>query len=183
MLWLFKTPGFYPQSTPLISAPQPTRGETERGSRAKATYFHSLTVNRVARVVWWSLTEGFCSCVRNFLKWISPQPGLNPNINQNMWAYESNQHWIILSCDFLLSVTHFGLRLEASGDAKGSLNKNKCGDWGIENVALAWSIEKESFFHVRIISIANMNHPLIHGMTAKPCSSLSSPKKFDCTTH
>lgn len=77
----------------LASTPQPTRGETEKGSSADATYFQSLTVNRVARVVWCYLTEGFCSGVRVVVfLWTPPQPGPQPQHHPNMWAYESN--WV-----------------------------------------------------------------------------------------
>lgn len=72
----------------------PLHSAGNRWSRAETANFHRLTVNRVAHLVWWTVTEGFC------LKWISPPLCLNPNINPNTWAYESNRQWITLNCDF-----------------------------------------------------------------------------------
>lgn len=43
---LFQTWGLHPPSTLLASTPQPTRGETEKESRAESTHSQSLTVNK-----------------------------------------------------------------------------------------------------------------------------------------
>lgn len=78
---LFWTWGFHPQSTLLASTVQPTRGETERGSRAEGTYLPDC--KQAAHVVWCYLIEGFCSGVRFFFKTspsLAPQPQHHPNI-------------------------------------------------------------------------------------------------------
>lgn len=60
---------FYPSrlfQTRGLHRPQPTRGVTEKWSRAESTNFQTPAVNKQAHVVCGNVTDGFCSVVGSF---------------------------------------------------------------------------------------------------------------------